>query len=346
MQIPVRNTYHLLCYAWDRLGQLNLVPVGLEDGPPRVDGLVADVLAHAVERQLTRGLDRNFREMEVTTSTPRGRLMLGPTVARATGTRGKLVCAVSERTPDVLHNRIVRATLERLAACRGLDVAVATRLRRAANAMVGVRELVLTEEHFARVQLHANIADYRFILQLCGLVHRCLVPQDGPHGGARFRDFSRDERFMGRLFEAFVRNFWQIRLRGWTVRKNDANANWRVEGAADAVALVPGLETDVLLQTEHRTLVVETKFVHSPTYWHYGKEQFVGDHLRQLFAYLEAHDPGGHRGVEGLLLYAAAGSFFDHRITLNGHPVWIRALDLARPWHEIEDDLLRLPEAV
>lgn len=343
MKIPVRNTYHMLCYAWDRLGELDLLPVDEEDAPQDVGPLVAGVLVHAVERQVIRGLDRGYREKVLATSHPRGRILFAPTLATASNARGRLVCAVSERTPDVLHNRIVRAILLRLTGCQDLSRSLVQRLRGAAEAMVGVGDMQVTEEAFSRVQLYGNNAEYRFLLQLCELVHRCLLPAPGQPGRTRFRDFTRDEAAMGLVFEAFLRRFWELRLDGWSICKSDPSVGWHVEGPTDAVALVPGLVTDVLLRSGSRTIIVEAKFVHPSTATHFGREYFHGDHLRQIFAYLEVHDPGGRRNVEGLLLYAEAGRRLDHVFTLQAHPIRVCTLDLARPWVEIEADLVRIP---
>lgn len=332
----------MLCYAWDRLGERELIPVGTEDAP-RMEGLVAQVLAASVERLVTRGLDRGYRGAEVTTSEPRGRIEIGRSIGRATLARGRLVCTVTNRTPDVLHNRILRATLERLATVHELDGEMVERLRRLVGEMRGVSSIVVREADLAAVQLHANIADYRFPLELCALVHRCMMPDPSRPHRMVFRDFTRDAGQMGQLFEAFVRRFWELRLTDWTVRKTDTSVAWSVAASPEVSALVPGLETDVLLQSDVRSLVVETKFVSSPTVWHFGREKLQSAHLRQLFAYLEVHDPGGARGVEGILLYATVGRSLDLRMRLQGHPMWVRSLDLARPWEEVERDLARVP---
>jgi len=55
--IPIQNLYYLLCYAWNRLDEAELVNVGREDILTPQD-LFAKVLIAGANRLLKKGLDR------------------------------------------------------------------------------------------------------------------------------------------------------------------------------------------------------------------------------------------------------------------------------------------------
>ncbi len=63
MQIPIQNIYYLLCYAWNKLEEKDIVNVNEIDSTELVD-LFAKVLANSCSRLLKQGLDRYYVEHE------------------------------------------------------------------------------------------------------------------------------------------------------------------------------------------------------------------------------------------------------------------------------------------
>ncbi|NIQ13085.1 MAG: restriction endonuclease, partial [Candidatus Dadabacteria bacterium] len=57
MSIPIQNIYYLLCYAWNKLEEKDLVNVQEEDTTKLID-LFAKVLINGTTYLLKRGLDR------------------------------------------------------------------------------------------------------------------------------------------------------------------------------------------------------------------------------------------------------------------------------------------------
>ena len=64
------------------------------------------------------------------------------------------------------------------------------------------------------------------------------------------------------------------------------------------------------------------------------------EHLYQVLNYLEHLKPGPP--TTGMLLYAQSGSALSLDLTLGGHRLQIRSLDLNQPWDGIHRDLLEL----
>ena len=94
------------------------------------------------------------------------------------------------------------------------------------------------------------------MLAVCRLIcDRSLMGRDSTH---QFQDFRRDEKKMRTLFEKFVHNFY-ARHTGYRV--SAPTLAW--DGAADSPSgldLLPGMRTDIVLASKHRTIVVDTKF--------------------------------------------------------------------------------------
>ena len=160
--IPIGNMYYLLCYAWNRLDERDFVDI---DALPHNDlpNLLARILVNGLNRLLRQGLDRNYIASTQDLQSPRGKIDIAETLKRALQVRHSVACIVDELSHDVLHNRIVRTTLHRLASTRDIDPGLGHALQLLDKRLAAVSLLPLRAEHFARVQLHRNNSFYRFL---------------------------------------------------------------------------------------------------------------------------------------------------------------------------------------
>ena len=249
MKIPAENLYYVLCYAWERLDRLVAVPDNVRtsvfDLP---QNLLARLLHDSFSQVLRRGLDRSYREWAEDTRRPRGKLDLPSTARRALRARGQVRVRFEELGRDVLHNRIVKTTMLRLAAVEELSTDLKGKLTRLVQRIADVGEVDLREDLFRRVQIHRNNADDGFLLDLCRMIARHVFP-DIRAGAVRFRDFTTDEREMGRLFEDFVRGFLRTEhppARALFRHARTRNVKWSGAGGSGWLRFVT-LDLDLIL---------------------------------------------------------------------------------------------------
>ena len=352
MKIPVENLYYVLCYAWERLDRLEVVPDDVRTSTFDLpQNLLAQLLHDSFSQVLRRGLDRGYRERAEDTRRPRGKLDLPSTVRRALRLRGQVHVRFEELSRNVLHNRIVKTTMLRLAAVEELNTNLKGKLTRLVQRVADVGEVDLREDVFRRVQIHRNNADYGFLLDVCRMIARHLFPE--AHAGAvRFRDFTTDEREMGRLFEDFVRGFLRTEHPRLGVRRGHKSIKWDAAPEGDAVLRLPLMETDIYVPgaADGRSAIVETKCVSEP--FARGDEASTvslrSDHLYQLFGYLTNHarSYAAEPPALGVLLYATAGTTFDYRYRVHGHPLRVSSVDLTKPWPAVREGLDRLADAL
>ena len=350
MQIPPENLYYVLCYAWERLDRLEAVPDDVRTSAFDLpQNLLVRLLHDSFSRVLRRGLDRGYRERAEDTRRPRGKLDLPSTVRRALHVRGQVRVRYAELSRDVLHNRIVKTTMLRLAAVEELSTDLKGKLTRFVQRIADVGEVDLREDLFRRVQIHRNNADYGFPLDLCRMIARHLFPE-ARAGAVRFRDFTTDEQEMGRLFEDFVRGFLRTEHPRLGVRGHKS-IKWDAAAEGDAIVWFPLMETDIYVPgAGGQSVIVETKCVSEP-FARGGEASTVSlhsDHLYQVFAYLTNHARSypAEPPALGLLLYATAGATFDYRYDVHGHPLWVSSVDLAKPWSVVREGLDRLAEVL
>lgn len=341
--IPITNLYYLLAYAWDhKLSEVELVAIDA-DLCPDLNNLFARILANATHHLVRRGLDRSYVPFEQETSRIRGRIDFSASEKIQSRTRGKLVCIYDELSPDVLHNRIVKATLRVLRNDPRVHPDSRKRLAQSLEAFHEVGDFRVTARHFHRVQLHRKNRAYRFILHLCELIHASLLPDTSHDGSRRFRDVTRDEKIMAKVFEDFVRNFARRHLP--EAKVSAMHIHWRASDLGEGTsAMLPRMVTDVTVAWPDRKLILDCKYYQEALVSRYDPLRFRSGNLYQLNAYLtnKAVEPGWEN-VEGMLLYPSNGYHFDHIFTLHGcHQIRVSTLNLQQAWPEIETDLLGL----
>ena len=341
MKIPVRNIYYLLCYAWDHVGEGETVDVGSEKFGGLVD-LFAKVLNEGVSRLVSRGLDRDYLAVHEDIRGLKGKLDLATTVKRNLLLNGKTHCAFDELSYDVPQNRILKATLRCLTLVAALDPAERRRTERLYRKLDAVSDVRLTASLFRTVQIHRNNRFYRFLLHLCRIIHENLLVNE-EDGTAQFHDFREDEQKMGLVFQQFVKTFCE---RETAYRVSAPRIDWfGAEGSETDLQHLPGMQTDIVLRSLERTVIVDTKFYSSPLDTRFGVERAKSGHLYQIFAYVTnwaAAASSDEPGPEGWLLYAAVDGDFDYRFELVGQRIRACSINLSRRWKEIETDLREL----
>jgi 5-methylcytosine-specific restriction enzyme subunit McrC len=199
----------------------------------------------------------------------------------------------------------------------------------------------VTSKSFGSVRLHRNNAYYGFLLHVCRLIHDNLLI-DETTGDSQFRDFLRDEKQMPRMFEAFVRNFYRREQAAFLVRSE--SFNWRNVEATDAdLPYLPGMRTDVSLESPTRKIVIDTKFSAKCLQSYFDSETIHSGNLYQLFAYLKNLQIGETRRIEGILLYPTVGKSLALHYLIHDHAIQIVTVDLKADWQDIRQRLLELP---
>lgn len=300
--IPIENIYFLFCYAWDRFEEARSIPIG-GTASPDLPNLLGRVLLHGTRALMRRGLDRDYQDQCDEIPTVLGHIQLGPSLRLQARNVRKLVCEFDELSRDLLHNRIIKASLRRLARAQTIEAKLAHEMVITAQRMRGVSDLWLERSMFARVQLHRNNAFYDLILKVAELAFDSLLPDPNAVGYA-FKDVLRDEARMARVFEDFVRNFYRAEQTEFAVLP--LSIQWdATEVSTTGTGRLPLMYVDVYLKGPQRRLIIDTKYYARALQQRlHGSESFHSGNLYQLFAYLKnAAAAPVFAECEGMLLY-------------------------------------------
>lgn len=339
--IPIQNVYYLLTYAWNRWEEGKAVDVASVPSNELVD-LLAHVLIGGTRRVVRRGLDRGYLVHEEERSALRGKIDFAVTTKRMLLERARAYCHFDELSTDVLHNRILRTTIGRLARSRVVDAGLRHELDILHRQLDPIAEIALSARLFGQVQIHRNNAAYDLLMRVCELIHHTLLAHEDA-GDRRFHDFLRDDALMAVIFEEFVRNFYRRHLREYRVK--DVWLDW--DGLAlDDVSrnALPRMHTDITLMSPSRVLIIDTKYYAEMLLSRFEVEKARPAHLYQLFAYLkngERHG-GAWLNSDGMLLYPTVRAEVDLRYDIQGHRVRLCTVNLDQPWQGIHRRLMEV----
>lgn len=356
--IPIRNLYYLLCYAWDFAEERDTRVLDDAGEFSTVQDLLGKVLATGTNRLRRRGIDRDYVERREDLPGIRGKLAVSETAKRALRARGRAACDFEELSVDILPNRILRSSLDSLrrlgrrrwgnaGQVTGLDGGVRQEVVSAYHSLGGVSVVRLRRRTFGLVQLDRNRRLYRFLLSVCRLVYDSQLVDENKSDQTIFHDVRRDKLQMWRLFEKFVTGFYQREQREFRVNAGGrAISWWNREGATDRDwALIPRMEADIILESKDRRIIMDTKYYKESLTGRYGSAKLKSANLYQLLTYLrnrEATKPDHARKHEGILLYPQVDEPVQAEVRLEGFRIQACTINLDQPWQQIHDDLLEI----
>ena len=346
MDIPILNIYYLLSYAWDKLDEADPVEVGQVDNR-NVINLFAKVLSNRTSYLLRRGLDRGYIEKRDITGVVRGKINITDTYLNNLLPLAKVDCSFDELSYNIIHNQILRSTIDTLLKSDDLEKDVREQLLLTFTRMPNeIENLKLRKTHFRGLRFHRNNFFYEFLMKVCELINENLLV-DESDGKKVFQDFTRDRKQMARLFESFVANFYLKHKteHGYKV-KPQTHVRWAGYGIdEDSKRYLPIMKPDIVFNSDNRKIVLDTKYYRNALKENYGIKRMRPDNIYQMFAYMKnlaAHD-SSYEKCDGILLYPSVDDSFEGACwELHGHRLYAKIINMNQDWDLIHSDLIKV----
>lgn len=346
--IPLRNIWLLFLYAADMVRFREQLESEVEEARDLPD-LLARLLTQVVEERLKRNLSRGYRPRSQTLSRVRGRIDMLQTTSRRLIERGAVACRYEDHTMDTPRNRLVRAALERLGA-RVENTLIAHRCRQLAGdfARMGVVATRPPRSELVTEQIGRNESADRIMVSLARMVFDVVIPaEDAGRMTTGVPEVT--SQLVRKLFERAIGTALQLELspEGWSVkpgRRLSWPTTFRSAGMAE---ILPGMQTDIELDhlETGRRIVIDTKFTAILSRSNYRDGILKSGYLYQLYTYLrtqERMDDPRSLSAEGMLLHPQTGGAIDEVMTVQGHPMRFKTIDLTAPPGDFERALRAL----
>ena len=333
MKIPIQNLYYLLCFAWNRVPQEFAIDVSTIPASADVLELCSYLLITGTDLLLRRGLDRGYLLHEEKMVRVRGRIDMTQTLRYGVNASPQLVCQFDDLSPNVMHNQILRASIEALLHVDRVNSELKNGLRTAYGKLSGIDRIEVTSAMFGQIQLHRNNRYYALLLFVCRLVHSLKLPDHGS-GHSKFNDLISDEKVMEKVFEDFLRNFYRLKQHQFhSVGSTQMTWNATAENLDD-LGLLPIMRTDVTLRSKDRIVIMDAKYYKAALQEHHGTPKAISANLYQLMAYLRTEGISQQSiRPEGILIYPVGDSFVDKSFVIEGFPVRIY---LKKGWQDAD----------
>jgi 5-methylcytosine-specific restriction enzyme subunit McrC len=342
MEIPVKNIYFLLCYAWNKLEESEKVQVDSSDYDDALN-LFTRVLVNGCRYLFKRGLDRNYNSVEEEYAGIKGKIDFNASLNKNLFKQGKAICHFDQFEYNVIQNQIIKSVLGRIIKVRTLDRNLKKEVWDCFYRFHQVEEINIQLQHFSKVRIHRNNSFYDLLLRIARLIVENTVISDSD-GKYTFVDFYRNEKAMAYLFEGFVRNFYKKEQSYFRVRREDIQ--WKAVPLENSdVSLLPKMQTDITLESFNKKIVMDTKYYKKTLAFNYS-EKFHSRDLFQIYSYLrnleEDTSNPNNENCDGMLVYPTVQKEINEAYQIGNHKIKIATVDLSKDWHRIHSRLINL----
>lgn len=334
-EIPIQNIYYMLAYAYQTL-HLQEYEAIEPTKFAHVADLYAAILSLGIPPLIRGGLQRQYQSHSEVSTVLRGKLDLPLTFRQNRGQGPYLGVTYDEFTPDNLWNQILKATIIKLRTDPTVQLTYRRRLYGFLPYFSEVSDIQLRPELWQNLHYDKQSRRYRFIMAICRYLYLGqLLDRHRPNVASR--QVSDDQR-LSHLYEKFVYAFYTQET-PYVV--THPQIPWQVDdGFTQAL---PVMQTDVVLQYQQKTLIIDTKFYTKNMVQRFADsaaKQRTGN-LYQIFTYLNNWPKKPDQQVDGLLLYAKTTAPVQPQqmYHIKGQTIGVQTLDLNQDFAGIQRDL-------
>lgn len=337
MQIPIRNIYFLLSYAWKYYKPSDLRKIDLKDYKNDTE-FFAEIFDLTLSKYVKKGLHRDYIEKEETLRTIKGKVDFNTTL-KTLGFRAKKInCIYDIYSPDNSINQLIYSTIHTV-----LKSKIGSQLKHSIKKKIvffnNVSRIKIDKVLINKVRPVRGNSTLNFLINIAKYIHYNLG-FDEKEGKYDLGDFVKNKSGMAAVFENFTLNFYRSKLPQSKVGSEFIKWDSDVEDAS-----YPTMKTDITIRTENKVTVIDTKYYDNMFQYHYlnpSKPKFRSANIYQLYTYL--NNLKEDIEIEGMLLYPTTTSTIRNERMVSGKRIMINNINLNQEWREIEEEMIGLIE--
>lgn len=334
--IFIKNVYYMLAYAFQELRRDNYKEIAGEDFD-NIYQLFAEILAKGIAHQLKQGLHKSYEAKNDDLPTLKGKLDINGTIDNRLQKRMLMSCNYDELSENNTFNQIVKTTAELLINEKTVKSKQRQELRKLMLFFANVDSIDVKSIKWNSLRFDRNSRTYQMLLNICYFVIKDLLmtTETGKH---KIYGFSDDN--MSRLFEKFVLEYykrWHSEL-----KPKAKKIDWNIDYEVSDTTLLPDMKTDILLQGQKRTLIIDTKYYESNLQQQFDKWTIHSPNIYQIHSYVMNYDKNHTGKVDGMLLYAKTNADIQPHgdiFTNDGNILKFRVLDLNKDFNNLKIQL-------
>lgn len=334
--ILIRNIYYMLAYAFQELRQNNYAEI---EGEPFDDiyDLFAEILARGISYQLKQGLYREYVAKNESMQTVRGKIDVNGTIGQRIRNSQRIACNFDELSENNIYNQILFTTVSILIRHSDVKKEKKAKLKQLMLFFQSVQPVDIHTIRWNTLRFDRNNKTYRMLIYICYFIlcEWLLTTEEGKY---KMREFS--DEHMNRLFEKFVLEFYKRHHP--ELKPCAAQIDWNIEKEQSTVNILPIMQSDILLSSDKRTMIIDTKYYERSMQKQFDKHSIHSQNLYQIHTYVTEYDEEHKGNVDGMLLYAKTqedivpDGQMKHK---DGNTIYFRTLDLSTDFDSIKERL-------
>lgn len=336
MQIPIRNIYYLLSYAWQYYRPTDLNKVNLEDFENETE-FFASLFDLILSKYVKKGLYRSYKDKKEPLTAIKGSVDFTDTLKNLSFKTKKFYCNYDEYSTDNSRNRVIYSTIRLLLQSR-INSEVKQSLKTKLIYFNGVSIVKTDNTILNSLRPVRGDNSLNYLIQLSRYI-QSNTSFDEKEGSYVIGDFQKNETSMAAIFENFVLNFYKKHL-----PENRVGSEVIRWDSITEDLTYPIMKTDITIRGTSKILVIDTKYYSKMFQYHYlnqDKPKFRSNNIYQLYTYLN-NLKEENKVIEGMLLYPNTTSSFRSERVVSGKKIKINNINLSNDWRSIEEEMLEL----
>ncbi len=326
--ISIKNYYWMLAYAFDSINKSDSAKIQAEEFENIYD-LLSCILSMELNKQIKRGLNKNYVPNEEETSNIRGKININESINKQSFMNKKLVVDFDEYSIDSQLNRIVKTAGKFLIKSNKVkNSKYLSELRNSLKYLEAVKELNPTTIRWTSLRYDRNNSSYRMLINVSYFVLNGLLSTND-EGQYQFNNYI-DDRKIHRLYEKFILGYYKYHYRGFLNVSAPA-----IDWITDNKRMLPYMFSDIVLynRAKNKKLIIDAKYYSNAIQEneYYNRETFKSNNLYQIFTYVKNEDKLKDGSVSGMLLYAKTdyNDIIDEQYNMDGNIIRVSNLDLS-----------------
>ena len=337
MQIPIRNIYFLLSYAWKYYKPSDIRKIDEKDFTNDTE-FFAEIFDLTLSKYVKKGLHRDYVEKAETIKTIKGKVDFNSTL-KTLGFRSKQIdCIYDEYSSNNSINQLIYSTIVII-----LKSKISGELKKSLKKKIvffnNVSRVKIDKQLLKTIRPVRGNSTLNFLINISKYIYYNLG-FDEKDGKYDLGDFVKNKMGMAAVFENFALNFYKTKLLNSEVRSELIKWDSETEDST-----YPTMKTDITIRNKNKVTVIDTKYYDNMFQYHYlniDKPKFRSGNIYQLYTYL--NNLKEDKEIEGMLLYPNTTSTVRNERIVSGKKIMINNINLNQEWTKIEEEMLELLE--
>src|SRR5690625_515180 len=292
-QIPIRNIYYMLSYAYQTLNLGEYKQIGTEKFK-NVKELYSEILLIGVPVLIRGGLSKDYISVEENSNVIKGKIDINSTIKKNALVNKKVAVVYDEFSEDILLNQIIKATLVYLSRSNQISRKKQRLFYGLLPYFTEVSDVEIDLKLWREVRYNRQNIRYQFIVDVCRYLYEQLLFDES--STSQLMKEIQDEQRLSSLYEKFIYAFFKRETKYSVSRPQ---IRWSVDDHfTDAL---PIMQTDLVLQKDRKTLIVDAKFYSESmvTRFEGGVAKQKSSNLYQIFTYINNRKKRQIKTVDG-----------------------------------------------